>query len=42
VVVPLRAGGGTHQVLEAFARGKPVVSTTLGSEGLAVATASSS
>ena len=35
VVVPLRAGSGTRiKVLEAFARGKPVVSTTLGSEGL--------
>ena len=35
IVVPLRAGSGTRiKVLEAFARGKPVVSTTLGSEGL--------
>ncbi len=36
VVVPLRAGSGTRiKVLEGFARGKPVISTTLGSEGLA-------
>jgi glycosyltransferase involved in cell wall biosynthesis len=35
VVVPLRTGSGTRiKVLEAFARRKPVVSTTLGSEGL--------
>jgi glycosyltransferase involved in cell wall biosynthesis len=35
VVVPLRAGSGTRiKVLEAFARRKPVVSTSLGSEGL--------
>jgi polysaccharide biosynthesis protein PslH len=36
-VVPLRAGGGTRiKVLEAFARGVPVVTTSLGCEGLAV------
>jgi glycosyltransferase involved in cell wall biosynthesis len=35
VVVPLRAGSGTRvKVLEAFAAGLPVVSTTLGCEGL--------
>ncbi len=35
VAVPLRAGSGTRiKVLEGFAYGKPVVSTTLGSEGL--------
>ena len=35
VVVPLRAGSGTRiKVLEGFAYGKPVVSTTLGSEGI--------
>jgi glycosyltransferase involved in cell wall biosynthesis len=35
VVVPLRAGGGTRlKVLEAFARKIPVVSTSLGCEGL--------
>lgn len=37
VVVPLRAGGGTRiKVLEALAHGRPVVSTTLGAEGLAL------
>ena len=37
-VVPLRVGGGTRlKVLEAMAAGTPVVSTTLGAEGLAVA-----
>jgi glycosyltransferase involved in cell wall biosynthesis len=36
-VVPLRCGGGTRvKVLEAMAHGVPVVSTTLGCEGLAV------
>jgi glycosyltransferase involved in cell wall biosynthesis len=36
-VVPLHAGGGTRlKILEAFAAGTPVVSTTLGAEGLAV------
>lgn len=35
VVVPLRFGGGTRiKVLEAFAHGVPVVSTTVGCEGL--------
>ena len=37
VVVPLRVGGGSRlKILEAFALGRPVVSTTLGAEGLAV------
>jgi glycosyltransferase involved in cell wall biosynthesis len=36
-VVPLRAGGGTRvKVLEAMAHGVPVVSTTMGCEGLEV------
>ncbi len=36
-VVPLRAGGGTRlKILEAFASGVPVVSTSLGAEGLDV------
>jgi glycosyltransferase involved in cell wall biosynthesis len=36
-VVPLRAGGGTRiKILEAFGYGRPVVSTTIGAEGLAV------
>jgi sugar transferase (PEP-CTERM/EpsH1 system associated) len=36
-VVPLRVGGGTRlKVLEAMAAGTPVVSTTLGGEGLAI------
>jgi len=35
VVTPLRVGGGTRlKILEAFAMGKAVVSTTLGAEGL--------
>jgi len=35
VVVPLRIGGGTRiKILEACAAGKPVVSTTVGAEGL--------
>jgi glycosyltransferase involved in cell wall biosynthesis len=35
VIVPLRLGGGTRlKILEAMAMGKPVVSTTLGAEGL--------
>lgn len=38
-VVPLRAGGGTRiKILEAFAHGVPVVSSTLGAEGLDVET----
>lgn len=37
VVVPLRVGSGTRlKVLEAMAAGVPVISTTLGAEGLAV------
>ena len=37
VVVPLRAGSGTRlKILEAFALGRPVVSTTIGCEGLDV------
>ncbi len=36
-IVPLRAGSGTRlKILEAFAYGRPVVSTTIGAEGLAV------
>ena len=36
-VAPLRVGGGTRlKILEAMAAGVPVVSTTLGAEGLAV------
>jgi glycosyltransferase involved in cell wall biosynthesis len=36
-VVPLRAGGGTRlKILEAMALGRPVVSTTIGCEGLDV------
>jgi polysaccharide biosynthesis protein PslH len=39
VVVPLRVGSGTRlKVLEAMAAGVPVVSTSLGAEGLAVET----
>jgi polysaccharide biosynthesis protein PslH len=35
VVIPLRLGGGTRiKILEACAAGKPVVSTTIGAEGL--------
>jgi polysaccharide biosynthesis protein PslH len=35
IVVPVRAGGGTRiKVLEAFARGRPVVSTSIGIEGI--------
>ena len=37
VVVPLRAGSGTRgKILEAMALGRPVVSTSLGAEGLEV------
>jgi polysaccharide biosynthesis protein PslH len=36
-IVPLRSGGGTRlKILEAMAAGVPVISTTLGAEGLAV------
>lgn len=36
-VVPLRIGGGTRlKILEAMAMGKPVISTTIGAEGLEV------
>lgn len=36
-VVPIRSGGGTRvKILEAFALGRPVVSTTMGAEGLDV------
>lgn len=36
-VVPLRSGGGSRlKILEAMALGRPVVSTTLGKEGLAL------
>ncbi|MGV8840738.1 MAG: glycosyltransferase [Bauldia sp.] len=36
-VAPIRAGGGTRvKILEAFALGRPVVSTTMGAEGLGV------
>lgn len=36
-VVPLRAGGGSRlKILEAMALGRPVVSTTIGAEGLAL------
>jgi glycosyltransferase involved in cell wall biosynthesis len=36
-VVPLRAGSGTRiKILESMAFGRPVVSTSLGCEGLAV------
>jgi glycosyltransferase involved in cell wall biosynthesis len=37
VVVPIRAAGGTRiKILEAMAYGRPVVSTTMGAEGLEV------
>lgn len=37
VAVPIRIGGGTRlKVVEALAMGKPIVSTSLGSEGLAL------
>ena len=36
-IIPLRAGGGTRlKILEAMAYGRPIVSTSLGCEGLAV------
>jgi glycosyltransferase involved in cell wall biosynthesis len=35
IVVPLRIGGGTRlKIVEAMAMGKPIVSTTLGAEGI--------
>lgn len=35
VIVPLRVGGGTRiKILDAWAMGRPVVSTTIGAEGL--------
>lgn len=38
VVVPLRAGGGTRiKVLEAFSYQRPVISTSIGAEGIAAA-----
>jgi len=37
VIVPIRGGGGTRiKILEAFSYGMPVVSTTIGAEGLDV------
>jgi polysaccharide biosynthesis protein PslH len=37
IVVPIRMGGGTRfKVVEALSMGKPIVSTTVGAEGLAV------
>jgi len=37
VIVPIRAGGGTRiKILEAFSYGLPIVSTTIGAEGLDV------
>lgn len=37
IVVPLRIGGGSRlKILEAFAMGKPVISTSVGAEGLRV------
>jgi glycosyltransferase involved in cell wall biosynthesis len=37
VIVPLRAGGGTRiKLLEAFAYGRPAITTSLGAEGLDV------
>lgn len=37
VVVPMRSGGGTRiKVLEAFAHSRPVVTTSIGVEGLAI------
>jgi glycosyltransferase involved in cell wall biosynthesis len=38
VIAPLRIGGGTRlKILEGMAHGKPIVSTSIGAEGLAVA-----
>lgn len=37
VLVPIRAGGGTRiKILEAFSFGRPVISTTVGAEGLLI------
>lgn len=37
VIVPLRVGGGTRlKIVEAMGAGRPIVSTTIGAEGLAV------
>jgi polysaccharide biosynthesis protein PslH len=37
VVVPLRAGGGTRlKILDAFASGRPVISTRIGAQGIEV------
>jgi polysaccharide biosynthesis protein PslH len=37
VIVPIRSGGGTRiKILEAFSYGLPVISTTIGAEGLDV------
>lgn len=36
VIVPLRAGGGTRlKIIESFAHGRPVISTSVGIEGIA-------
>lgn len=36
-IIPLRAGGGTRlKILEAMALGRPIVSTSIGSEGIAI------
>lgn len=35
VIVPIRAGGGTRiKILEAFAHGRPVISSSIGAEGI--------
>jgi glycosyltransferase involved in cell wall biosynthesis len=35
VIVPIRAGGGTRiKILEAFTHGRPVISSTIGAEGI--------
>jgi len=35
VIVPIRAGGGTRiKILEAFTQGRPVISSTIGAEGI--------
>ena len=36
-IVPLRSGGGTRlKILDAFASGRPVISTRIGAEGIEV------